>query len=196
MNQHFPALRFLQSAARASDLPPCRAEVAFVGRSNVGKSSLLNAVTGHKQLARVSRTPGRTQLINVFDAGEQRWIVDLPGYGFASAPAHVRSTWKAMLEGYLTTRGSLRMVFVLVDAEIGATPLDEQMTEWLAACGVPFHVVANKVDKLGKSRHASRHQAVAKQLGRALEDVSWVSAEKGTGVPELRKLVHVLLDQP
>ena len=194
MAQHFPALRFLQSAARASELPPAYAEVAFVGRSNVGKSSLLNAVTGHKQLARVSRTPGRTQLINVFDAGRERWIVDLPGYGFASAPAHVRNTWKAMLEGYLTTRGSLRMVFVLVDAEIGPTPLDEQMTEWLAACGVPFHVVANKVDKLGKSKHASRHQAVARQLGRAIEDVSWVSAEKGTGIAELRKLVQGILE--
>ena len=194
MAQHFPSLRFLQSAARASDLPPCRSEVAFVGRSNVGKSSLLNAVTGHKQIARVSRTPGRTQLINVFDAGGDRWIVDLPGYGFASAPAHVRNTWKAMLEGYLTTRASLHMVFVLVDAEIGPTPLDQQMTEWLAACGVPFHVVANKVDKLGKSRHTSQHQAVAKQLGRALEDVSWVSAEKGTGVAELRKLVQSVLE--
>src|SRR5262245_66601207 len=98
MAQPFQTLRFLQSAARASDLPPSRAEVAFVGRSNVGKSSLLNAVTMHRQLAKVSRTPGRTQLINVFDAGEGRWIVDLPGYGFASAPARVRSSWQAMIE--------------------------------------------------------------------------------------------------
>jgi GTP-binding protein len=193
MAQPFPPLRFLRSAARSSDLPAARAEVAFVGRSNVGKSSLLNAVTGHRQLAKVSRTPGRTQLINVFDAGDGRWVVDLPGYGFASAPARVRSSWQAMIEGYLTTRPSLRMVFVLVDAEVGPTPLDHQMTEWLAACRVPYHIVANKADKVGKSRHGARHSAVAKQLGRALEDVSWVSAEKGTGVPELRKLVIGIL---
>ena len=196
MAHPFPALRFLRSAARADDLPACRAEVAFVGRSNVGKSSLLNAVTLHRQLAKVSRTPGRTQLINVFDAGEGRWIVDLPGYGFASAPAHVRATWQAMIEGYLTTRPSLRMVFVLVDAEVGPTPLDHQMTEWLAAVRVPFKVVANKADKVGKSRHASRHGALAKALGRTVEDVSWVSAEKGTGVAELRKLVQAILEQP
>lgn len=196
MAHPFPALRFLRSAARADDLPACRAEVAFVGRSNVGKSSLLNAVTLHRQLAKVSRTPGRTQLINVFDAGEGRWIVDLPGYGFASAPAHVRTTWQAMIEGYLTTRPSLRMVFVLVDAEIGPTPLDHQMAEWLASVRVPFKVVANKADKVGKSRHASRHEALAKALGRTVEDVSWVSAEKGTGVAELRKLVQAILEQP
>ena len=196
MAHPFQDLRFLRSAARADELPACRAEVAFVGRSNVGKSSLLNAVTLHRQLAKVSRTPGRTQLINVFDAGEGRWIVDLPGYGFASAPAHVRATWQAMIEGYLTTRPSLRMVFVLVDAEVGPTPLDHQMAEWLESVRVPFKVVANKADKVGKSRHASRHQAVAQALGRTVGDVSWVSAEKGTGVAELRKLVQAILEQP
>jgi len=194
MSGAFPKLRFLQSATRVSDLPPARAEVAFVGRSNVGKSSLLNAVTGRAQLARVSRTPGRTQLINVFDAGDGCWIVDLPGYGFASAPARVRSTWQAMIEGYLTRRDSLRMVFVLVDAEVGPTPLDHQMVEWLASIGVPFHVVANKADKVGKSRQVPQHQSVARALGRMLEDVSWVSAEKGTGIPELRRMVLGLLE--
>src|SRR5262245_32233703 len=147
----------------------------------------------HRQLAKVSRTPGRTQLINVFDAGEGRWIVDLPGYGFASAPARVRSSWQAMIEGYLTMRPTLRMVFVLLDAEVGPTPLDHQMAEWLGACGVPFKLVANKADKVGKSRHASRHEAVAKAFGLTIDDVSWVSAEKGTGVAELRKLVQAIL---
>jgi GTP-binding protein len=194
VNAPFPQLRFLMSASRAVELPPCHAEVAFVGRSNVGKSSVLNAVTGRKEIARVSRTPGRTQLINVFEAAEARWIVDLPGYGFAAAPGRVRSTWQPMIEGYLTGRRSLRMVFVLIDAEIGPTTLDEQMVEWLAACGVPFHVVANKVDKVGKSRHGHQHARIAEALGRRLEDVSWVSAAKGTGVVELRKLVAQLLD--
>lgn len=194
MAQPLTDARFLVSAADARTLGVCHAEVAFVGRSNVGKSSVLNAVTGRKELARVSRTPGRTQLINVFEAAEARWIVDLPGYGFAAAPGRVRSTWQPMIEGYLTGRRSLRMVFVLVDAEIGPTTLDEQMVEWLASCGVPFHVVANKVDKVGKSRHGHQHARIAEALGRHLTDVSWVSAAKGTGVVELRKLVAQLLD--
>ena len=92
-------------------------EIAFVGRSNAGKSSALNTLSGMKSLARVSKTPGRTQLINVFEAEPQRWIVDLPGYGFAAAPGRVRDTWQPMIEGYLTQRSSLRVVFVLVDAE-------------------------------------------------------------------------------
>ena len=189
----YPALRFLQSAARASELPPADVEVAFVGRSNVGKSSVLNAVTGRKEIARVSKTPGRMQLINVFEAEPGRWIVDLPGYGFAAAPGHVRNTWQPMIEGYLTQRGSLRMVFVLVDAEIGATPLDAQMSEWLASCGVPFHVIANKTDKLGKSKHGVQRTRISQTLGCAPEDISWVSAVKGPGVPELRKLVQKIL---
>ena len=193
MNAPFPQLRFLMSASRASELPPCHAEVAFVGRSNVGKSSVLNAVTGRKELARVSRTPGRTQLINVFEAAEARWIVDLPGYGFAAAPGRVRSTWQPMIEGYLTGRRSLRMVFVLVDAEIGATELDQQMVEWLDACQVPFHVVANKIDKLGRSRHEHQRQRIATTLGGEAGDLSWVSAAKGTGIVELRKAVVELL---
>lgn len=189
----YPQLRFLQSAARASELPPADVEVAFVGRSNVGKSSVLNAVTGRKELARVSKTPGRTQLINVFEAEPGRWIVDLPGYGFAAAPGRVRDTWKPMIEGYLTRRASLRMVFVLVDAEIGATPLDEQMCAWLASCQVDYHVVANKTDKLGKSKHAVQRERIAKTLRCEPDEVSWVSAAKGPGVPELRKLVETIL---
>ncbi|MEY4069390.1 MAG: hypothetical protein RL721_4 [Candidatus Eisenbacteria bacterium] len=193
MANPFPALRFLMSATRVSELPPCVGEVAFVGRSNVGKSSLLNAVTGRKDLARVSRTPGRTQLINVFEATPDRWIVDLPGYGFAAAPGRVRSGWQAMIEGYLTKRRTLRTVFVLVDAEIGATPLDRTMVEWLASVRVPFLVVANKTDKIGRSRHGHQLARIAADLGQDPSQVAWVSAAKGTGVPELRKHVADLL---
>jgi GTP-binding protein len=193
MSQPLQRVEFKMSAQHVRELPPALAEVAFVGRSNVGKSSLLNAITMRKQLARVSRTPGRTRLLNVFEVAEGRWIVDLPGYGFASGPARERSAWQGMIEGYLTGRPSLRMVFVLVDAEIGATPLDQQMVEWLESCAVPYHVIANKCDKIGRSRHEPQRRRIADSLGRTPDTLSWVSAEKGEGLPELRRFVSELL---
>src|SRR4249919_2429030 len=111
-------LRFIKSATRTVDLPDSPAEVAFVGRSNVGKSSLINALANQRQLARVSNTPGRTQLINIFAHGGGGTLVDLPGYGFAKVPGRVRKDWPEMIEGYLLDREPLAMVFVLVDGEI------------------------------------------------------------------------------
>jgi len=122
-------LHFLSSATRASQLPDSDAEVAFVGRSNVGKSSLINALANQKQLARVSNTPGRTQLINIFRHDGGGTLVDLPGYGYAKVPGRVRKDWPEMIEGYLLDREPLEMVFVLVDGEIGPTPLDVQMLD-------------------------------------------------------------------
>src|SRR5664279_909549 len=112
MAQPLTDARFVTSAADAKKLGICHAEVAFVGRSDVGKSSLLNALANQKQLARVSKTPGRTRLINIFLTGPDRWIVDLPGYGYASGPKEETETWRAMIEGYLLGRKSLCMVYV------------------------------------------------------------------------------------
>ncbi|MBI5169687.1 MAG: ribosome biogenesis GTP-binding protein YsxC [Candidatus Eisenbacteria bacterium] len=186
--------RFLLSASDVRQLGPCHAEVAFVGRSNVGKSSLLNALVHQKALARVSRTPGRTRLINVFAVeDEDRWIVDLPGYGHASGPKRERDEWQGMIERYLAKRPSLRMVFVLIDAEVGPTPLDAQMLEWLVAHRLSAVVVANKFDKVKPSRRETQVRDIAAALGRRPEAMAWVSAAKGTGVPELRSVVASLL---
>ena len=164
-----------------------------MGRSNVGKSSLLNALANQKQLARVSKTPGRTRLINVFLTGPDRWIVDLPGYGFATGPAAERATWQAMVEGYLRGRATLRMVFVLVDAEVGPTKLDHAMIDWLRAEGLPHRIVATKIDQVKPSRALKQRKDVAADLGLQSGDIAWVSAAKGTGIPELRREVADLL---
>jgi GTP-binding protein len=193
MAQPLTDVRFLKSASDVSQLGVCHAEIAFVGRSNVGKSSLLNALARQKQLARVSKTPGRTRLINVFVTGADRWIVDLPGYGFASGPAFERATWKGMLEGYLRNRRTLRVIFLLVDAEVGPTRLDHEMIEWLMSIDSPYRVVATKVDKVKSSRQLAQRRDVAAALGLVATDIAWVSAAKGLGIPELRSEVATLL---
>lgn len=193
MAQPLKDTRFLTSAADVRQLGACHAEVAFVGRSNVGKSSLLNAICLQKGLAKTSKTPGRTRLINVFLTGPDRWIVDLPGYGFATGPAKEREGWQAMIEGYLTGRRTLAMVFVLVDAEVGPTRLDHQMLDWLGSVGLPSRVVATKCDRVKPSRQLAQRRDVAADLGLQPGDIAWASAEKGTGIPELRQEIARLL---
>ena len=138
MAQPLTDAKFVISAADAEQLGSCHAEVAFVGRSNVGKSSLLNALASQNQLARVSKTPGRTRLINVFLTGPDRWIVDLPGYGYAGGP-RTRPALAGHDRGLPPGRPTLRMVFVLVDAEVGPTKLDLQMIDWLRPRHAPPH---------------------------------------------------------
>jgi len=194
MAQLLGDLHFLISASDVKQLGACYAEVAFVGRSNVGKSSLLNAVAQQKQLARVSKTPGRTRLINVFQTGPDRWIVDLPGYGFASGPAAERATWQAMIEGYLKGRQSLRLVFVLVDAEVGPTKLDFQMIDWLRAMDLPYRAVATKIDRVKISKQLFQRKEVAAKLGLFPTDIAWVSSAKGTGIADFRREIAAVLE--
>jgi GTP-binding protein len=132
-------------------LPPeQRPEIAVAGRSNVGKSSLLNRLTGRRALARVSKTPGRTQQINFFSIDDRVVLVDLPGYGFARVPLPVKDQWRRLVEGYLTRRRVLRGVLVLVDVRRGIEPDDAQLLAFLAAHRLPARVVVTKVDKLGR----------------------------------------------
>ena len=186
-------LRFVKSATRLDDLPSSPAEVAFAGRSNVGKSSLINALARRKQLARVSNTPGRTQLLNLFELPTGATVVDLPGYGYAKVPGREKAKWQPMIEGYLTGREPLRLLAVLVDGEIGPTPLDVQMLAWLREQAVPHLVVATKADKVRPSKREGRRQQVAQGCHLDVGDVFWVSAAKFVGIDELRAhLVAVL----
>jgi GTP-binding protein len=190
-------LRFLTSAARADQLPASTAEVAVVGRSNVGKSSLVNALANRKDLAKTSKTPGATRLINVFEWStppEGRWLVDLPGYGYAKVSDAERRRWQGMIEGYLTTRSTLRRILVLVDGAVGPTPLDVQTVEWLEHIGRPLLVVATKTDKVGASKRERRRRDVAAGLEIDRGALRWVSAAKGTGIAELRAEITSMLD--
>ena len=186
-------LQFLRSATRVRDLDEAGPEVAFVGRSNVGKSSLINALARQRQLARVSNTPGRTQLINVFGHADGGTVVDLPGYGYAKVPDRVRRDWPEMIEGYLLDREPLVMVFVLVDGAIGPTPLDVQMLEWLRENEVPHTVVATKSDKVKSSKRPGRRRDLAEGCQLEQGDIVWVSSTKGDGVERLRDLVRLHL---
>jgi GTP-binding protein len=187
-------LSFVTSAKRQVDLPESPVEVAFVGRSNVGKSSLINALANRRQLAKVSNTPGRTQLINLFALPSGATVVDLPGYGYAAVPGRERAGWQAMIEGYLLDREPLALVFVLVDGEIGPTKLDLQMLAWLQGNDVPYQVVATKLDKVKPSKLAGRRQQLARACFLDDNDVLWVSASKGTGIDRLQSHVTSMLN--
>lgn len=193
MRPPFGEVKYLVSETSVDRLGACAAEIAFVGRSNVGKSTLLNALCGSR-IALVSKTPGRTRAINVFVTGHHRWIVDLPGYGYASGKPEERSGWGAMIETYLTCRPTLRMVFALIDAKVGPTPLDRDMLGWLEAKKLPWRVVATKADQVKASRSSVRRQEVAHALGLQPQDIAWVSADKGYGLRELRAEATALLE--
>ncbi len=186
-------MTFRASADDPDDLPASTAEVAVIGRSNVGKSSLVNAVAGRRELARTSKTPGRTQLLNVFDVtvpGRQgTTLVDLPGYGYAKASKADRGRWQKRMERYVLTREPLVMVMALVDGEVGPTRLDLATLAWLVHHDIPLTVVATKHDKVKSSQRQKRKRQVAEALGVEPGDVVWVSTAKGTGVDRLRGLV-------
>ena len=186
-------LNFVKSAPNHHQLPDGRAEVAVVGRSNVGKSSLLNAWANRKALAQVSKTPGRTRLLNYFALGDGTAVVDCPGYGYASAPKKMQAEWQQMMERYLTEREQIVMIMVLVDGEVGPTKLDLQMLDWLRAHELPHTVVATKHDKVKASVRDKRRRELAERCDLEPGDVVWVSAAKNVGLDQLRDLIRLWL---
>ena len=189
-------LRFVLSADRLEALPDVGSEVAIVGRSNVGKSSLLNALAGKQGLAHTSKTPGRTQLLNAFALGDDALVVDCPGYGYARVSKTQRAAWGRMMDRYLLERDPLAMVLVLVDGEIGPTNLDLQVLEWLGANAVPHTVIATKHDKVRSSQRDKRKKELAAACGLLPGDVVWTSASKHVGIDRLRDLVRLWLSLP
>lgn len=181
---------FLKSAANPGDFPlDTGREVAFVGRSNSGKSTAVNAVTGAHKLARVSKTPGRTQLLNFFSFGEDRRLVDLPGYGFARVAPEVQARWRRSLETYLAERASLVGLVVTMDIRRGVTSLDEQLLRWIEARReLPLAALLTKSDKLRRGAAIAREREIGAQLGARVELVRF-SAVSGEGVAEARALI-------
>lgn len=176
--------RFTAGAAAPGRIPAGRLpEVAFAGRSNVGKSSLLNRLVGRRALARVSKTPGRTQQLNFFSIDERLVFVDLPGYGFARVSRSLREGWKTLVEGYLTSRRVLRAVVVIVDVRRGVEPDDADLLDFLRAHDVPAILVATKIDKLKRGERATAlRELVAARPG---EPPLAFSSETGEGLDEL-----------
>jgi GTP-binding protein len=193
---------FLKSAFKEGQYPPPdRPEIAFAGRSNVGKSSLINVLVNRKKMARTSSTPGRTQAINFFEIGKGRmYLVDLPGYGFAQVPVKVKASWGKMVETYLRKRSNLKAVVVILDIRRDLSDGDKGLLNWLAEYGIPSIPVLTKADKLSRQQSTAR----AKEIGKELEQLSsgrpaifsaktregreeiWERIEKAVGQAEVR----------
>lgn len=180
------AATFIKSAADPAGFPPDTGrEVAFVGRSNSGKSTAVNLLAGVKKLARVSKTPGRTQLVNFFALGPDSRLVDLPGYGFARVAPDMQERWRYLLEGYLAERESLAGLFVTVDIRRGLTPLDEALLRWFEPRQKPVIILLTKADKLSRGAGLARQHEVAKQVGKNVQMTRFSSISRD-GVEQAR----------
>lgn len=189
----FPEARFLTSAWQPWQFPPDQgAEVAFAGRSNAGKSRALNAITGRSDLARTSKTPGRTQLINFFEIDSARRLADLPGYGYAKVPERMKEHWRELMTQYVETRASLTGLVLVMDARRPLTEFDVQMLQWTHAQGLSTHLLLTKADKLSRSESVTTLRRVQAAVNGATTQL--FSAVTKTGVDEARGAVLAMLD--
>ena len=188
---------FMLGVAALEQLPPVRGvEIAFAGRSNVGKSSLINALTGVRELARASNTPGRTRELNFFNIADALTLIDMPGYGYAKAPKKEVKKWQSMLRGYLRGRPGLTRAFVLIDSRHGVLAADEEMFDLLDESAVTYQLVLTKIDKLKPAeveKVYAETEAVAKKRAAAFPLIHATSAEKFTGLEELRAEIAGLI---
>ena len=192
----FRTASFLTSASKVHQCPEDEGwEVAFAGRSNAGKSSAINTLTGNHKLARTSKTPGRTQLLNFFHLSENQRLVDRPGYGYAKVPEAVKREWTEQLEAYLEQRQSLRGMVIMMDARRPLQEFDQVMLDWATTAGMPVHILLTKADKLKKGPANSTLLKVQKKVEEHAELVSvqLFSALKGTGLRELEKKLNAWL---
>ncbi|WP_314639328.1 ribosome biogenesis GTP-binding protein YihA/YsxC [Olsenella phocaeensis] len=188
--------RFVASYGRAEQIPePSMPEVSFAGRSNVGKSSLLNKLLGRKALAKVSSQPGRTANVNFFEA-DGIDFVDLPGYGFAKVSKAERARWAALISGYFEQERSFNLVVVLVDIRHDAQDLDRQMISFLQEGGYPFVVALTKADKIGRSKQGQQRAALARAFGVDVDRFVVTSAQTGQGIDELQRRIELAVDEP
>ena len=186
--------RFFTTANSLRDLPKTQVpEIAFAGRSNVGKSSLINVLVNRKSLVRTSSTPGRTQLINFFLVNNVFTLVDLPGYGFAKVPLAIKKQWGPMIETYLAKRDTLRAVVLILDVRRTPTAEDRQMLEWLRAYGIVPVLVITKCDKVSKNERAKQAALIARELGVAASELSFFSALSREGVDAIWQRLETLI---
>jgi len=185
---------FVKSALKNSDCPKeSLPEVAFAGRSNVGKSSLINTVVNRKNLARTSSSPGRTQMLNFFRVNDQIYFVDLPGYGFAKVPMGVRAKWKPMVEEYLKHRKTLKLIILLLDIRRTPSSDDASFIRWLEKCSIPFLVVLTKSDKVSKSKCSFQRKVVKEFLLLKDEEIVCFSTVTREGTKEiLKRIVKIM----
>jgi len=182
---------FVKSATKPSEYPPGNLpEVAIAGKSNVGKSSLINTLVSRKNLAKTSSQPGRTQTLNFFRVNENLSLVDLPGYGFAKAPLEVRKAWKPMVETYLQTRDAVRLVILILDSRRGLSPDDSTLLDWLEYHEIPALVVLTKADKLSQFERARQKKGLAANLLMEGRPLLFFSALTGEGKEEMWSLIQ------
>jgi GTP-binding protein len=189
----YPHVEFITSANHPAQFVPDEgAEVAFAGRSNSGKSSAINVILGRKGLARTSKTPGRTQLVNFFSIGDDLRVTDLPGYGYAKVPEAVRQHWGKLMDGYFLRRQSLAGLFIMMDARRPLTEFDQGMLGWAKEAGCPVHILLTKADKLSRGAASAELLRVRKTVGDAAT-AQLFSALKATGLDEARERLDAML---